>query len=213
MLKIEDFMTMLIGGADRIIAAKDELTDIDSRFGDADHGITMEKLMESVKHSIMSSGGSESFKKILEYSSKGVMMINGGSAVPLWSTLFDGMSQAAPDKGEIDLSELKLIFSGGCHALSALSTAKVGDKTMMDALIPAVSAISAAEGDIKAIMEAGAKSAADGAEATKDFISKFGRAKSYREQTLGTPDAGATSMKYFFVGMSEALEAANIKSD
>lgn len=205
MLKIEDFMNMLIGGADRIIAAKDELTDIDSRFGDADHGITMEKLMESVKRSIMTSNGNASFKQILVSASKGVMMINGGSAVPLWSTLFDGMSQSAPDKSEIDESELKQLFNSGCQTLFALSTANVGDKTMMDALIPAVSAINAAEGDAKAIMEAGAKAAIDGAEATKNFISKFGRAKSYREQTLGTPDAGATSMKYFFVGMSEAL--------
>ena len=86
-----------------------------------------------------------------------------------------------------------------------MSGAKVGDKTMMDALIPASEAIAAYEGDsADELFAAAAKDAAQGAENSKNFVSKFGRAKSYGTKTIGTPDAGATSMSYFFQGLAQA---------
>lgn len=69
-----------------------------------------------------------------------------------------------------------------------MSGAKVGDKTMMDALIPASQAIAAYSGSDEAgLFDAAAQAALQGAEASKQFVSKFGRAKSYGEQTIGTP--------------------------
>ena len=89
--------------------------------------------------------------------------------------------------------------------LSDMSGAKVGDKTMMDALIPASQAIAAyAGGDEAGLFEEAARAAAEGAEASKGYVSKFGRAKSYGEKTIGTPDAGAMSMSYFFQGLAGA---------
>ena len=86
-----------------------------------------------------------------------------------------------------------------------MSGAQVGDKTMMDALIPASEAIAAYEGsDEDALFAAAAAAAAAGAENTKNFVSKFGRAKSYGTQTIGTPDAGAVSMARFFQGLAQA---------
>lgn len=74
----------------------------------------------------------------------------------------------------------------------------------MDALIPATEAISSYGGDSEAeLFDAAAKAAWDGAENSKNFPSKFGRAKSYGEKTIGTPDAGAMSMAYFFKGMAQ----------
>ena len=86
-----------------------------------------------------------------------------------------------------------------------MSGAKVGDKTMMDALIPASEAIAAYDGDSEdELFEAAARAAAQGAENSKNFVSKFGRAKSYGTKTIGTPDAGATSMARFFQGLAQA---------
>ena len=86
-----------------------------------------------------------------------------------------------------------------------MSGAQVGDKTMMDALIPASEAIAAYAGsDEGGLFDAAAKAAAAGAENSKNFVSKFGRAKSYGAQTIGTPDAGAMSMSYFFQGLAQA---------
>ena len=85
--------------------------------------------------------------------------------------------------------------------LSDMSGAKVGDKTM----IPASQAIAAyAGGDEAGLFEEAARAAAEGAEASKGYVSKFGRAKSYGEKTIGTPDAGAMSMSYFFQGLAGA---------
>ncbi len=205
MLNIADFKKMIMSGADAVIFAEQELTDIDSRFGDADHGITMTKVMNNVKKTLDGTSADVNFKSLLDDVSMAVMSINGGSAVPLWSTLFESMSEGAPECSEIDETQFKAIFKTGLDGLSALSKAKVGDKTMMDSLIPAVNAIETTEGEFAAIMLAASDAAVSGAAASEGFVSKFGRAKSYKEQTIGTPDAGAVSMKYFFVGMSEAL--------
>ncbi len=205
MLNVEKFKQMIISGADTVIAAECELTDIDSKFGDADHGITMTKVMKNVKKAVENTGNDCNFKMLLDDVSMAVMMINGGSAVPLWSTLFEGMSEGAPESCDINSDELKKIFTQGYETLYELSKANVGDKTMMDTLIPAVKAIETTQGDIAQIMKAGSEAAINGAKASEGFISKFGRAKSYKEQTIGTPDAGAVSMKYFFVGMNAAI--------
>ena len=81
------------------------------------------------------------------------------------------------------------------EAMEDITTAKVGDKTMMDALIPASEAVAAYTGDsADELFDAAAQAAAQGAEATKQYVSKFGRAKSYGTKTIGTPDAGAVSL-------------------
>ena len=96
------------------------------------------------------------------------------------------------------------MFAHALEALEDISGAKVGDKTMMDALIPATEAVEAYEGgDEAGLFAAAAAAAAEGAENSKNFVSKFGRAKSYGEQTIGTPDAGAVSMACFFRGLAE----------
>ena len=185
-----------------VAAAEQELTEIDSRFGDADHGLTMAKIAGAISAAAETSEGG--VQTLLDDAAMAVMTLNGGSAVPLWNTWLDGMQEAAPEENEIDVAGLQAIFARGLEELSDMSGAKVGDKTMMDALIPASGAIAAYEGDDEtALFAAAARAAMEGAEATKQFASKFGRAKSYGEKTLGTPDAGAMSMAYFFQGLAQ----------
>lgn len=179
-----------------------ELTDIDSHFGDADHGLTMTKICNAIEKAADASTGN--IKEMLDDAAMGVMMINGGSAPPLWNTWLDGMQEGAPEAGETDVAGLKAIFAKAFEELDDMSGAKVGDKTMMDALIPATDAIAAYEGDSEAELFAiAAKAAAEGAENSKNFASKFGRAKSYGDKTIGTPDAGAVSMAAFFKGLAQ----------
>lgn len=184
-----------------VIAARDELTEIDSRFGDADHGITMEKIAQAVAEAVAASGGG--INAMLGDAAMEVMMINGGSAVPLWNTWLDGLAEAAPEGEELDAEGLKHMLGHALEELSALSKAKVGDKTMMDALIPATEAALACPGSEEEMLRAAAQAAAEGAEASRNFVSKFGRARSYGEATIGTPDAGAVSMSRFFAGLAE----------
>ena len=115
------------------------------------------------------------------------------------------MQEDAPEGDEIDVSGIKAVFKRAFEELDSVSGAKVGDKTMMDALIPASEAIASYKGsDENELFAIAARAAADGAEASRQFVSKFGRAKSYGTQTIGTPDAGAVSMAYFFRGLARA---------
>ena len=184
----------------RVTGAEAELTEIDSKFGDADHGITMTKIAAAIEGAVEESQGG--IRAMLDDAAMAVMMINGGSAVPLWNTWLDGMQEAAPEGEGISAGELKEMFRQAYETLFALSKAKVGDKTMMDALIPATEAMQAAGDDEAEIFAAAAEAAMAGAEASRNFVSRFGRARSYGEATIGTPDAGAVSMSYFFAGLA-----------
>ena len=199
----EQFAARLKHACASVISAEQELTEIDSKFGDADHGLTMTKIAKAISDAVDQSDGG--IQAMLDDAATAVMSLNGGSAVPLWNTWLDGMQEAAPEGEEIDVPGLQAVFAQALEELDDMSGAKVGDKTMMDALIPASQAIAAYEGDdADGLFAAAAQAAAQGAEATKEFVSKFGRAKSYGTKTIGTPDAGAMSMSYFFQGLARA---------
>ena len=197
----DELASRLKNACSAVIAAQDELTEIDSHFGDADHGVTMTKIAEAVVGAVGAAQGG--IKAMLEDAAMEVMMINGGSAVPLWNTWLDGLAEAAPEGDELDAEGLKQMLGHALEELAALSKAKVGDKTMMDALIPATEAALAYQGSADDIFAAAAKAALEGAEASRNFVSKFGMARSYGEATIGTPDAGAVSMSRFFAGLAE----------
>ena len=198
-----EFAARLKNACAAVIAAEDELTEIDSKFGDADHGLTMAKIAGAISAAVDASDGG--IQSMLDDAAMAVMSLNGGSAVPLWNTWLDGMQEDAPVGDEIGIEGIKAIFARAFEEIDDMSGAKVGDKTMMDALIPASQAIAAYEGDsADGLFAAAAQAAAQGAEDSKNFVSKFGRAKSYGAKTIGTPDAGAVSMACFFRGLAEA---------
>ena len=202
MLTKAEFAERLKNACLSVIAAEAELTEIDAKFGDADHGYTMAKVCNAILSAIEDSDGG--IQTLLDDAAMAVMSINGGSAVPLWNTWLDGMQEGAPEDEEVDVEAIKAIFAKGFEELNEMSGAKVGDKTMMDALIPASEAIAAYEGDSEAeLFTLAAAAAAAGAENSKNFPSKYGRAKSYGAKTIGTPDAGAMSMSCFFQGLAK----------
>ena len=198
----DELAARLLHGCMEVIAAEAELTEIDSRFGDADHGITMSKIASAISSSVAGANGT--VKQMLDDAAMAVMVLNGGSAVPLWNTWLDGLQEAAPDSSEVTVDQLKAMFANALAELSDMSGAQVGDKTMMDALIPASEAVAACDGDELDLFDEAADAAEAGAENSRNFPSKFGRAKSYGEKTIGTPDAGAVSMARFFRGLAEA---------
>ena len=202
MLTKAEFAQRLKNACLTVIAAEAELTEIDAKFGDADHGFTMAKVCNAIMTAIEDSDGG--IQTMLDDAAMAVMAINGGSAVPLWNTWLDGMQEGAPEEEEIDVAGIKAIFAKAFEELDEMSGAKVGDKTMMDALIPASEAIAAYEGESEAeLFTLAAAAAVAGAENSKNFPSKYGRAKSYGTKTIGTPDAGAMSMSCFFQGLAK----------
>ena len=184
---------------------KDYLSEIDSRFGDGDHGVTIGKIASLIEKKL-AAWEDDDIEEFLEDLGDSTMEIGGGSAGPLYGTLIGGLSGPLNGGGAIDEGWLKEMFTECQSAMEDITNAKVGDKTMMDALIPAVAAAEAAEGDCLAILEAAKGAAAKGAKESEQYVSKFGRARSYKEQTIGTPDAGAVSTSLFFAGLCDGLK-------
>ncbi len=172
---------MLRESARLMLEQADRLSDIDSKFGDGDHGITITKIAK-------------------------LMDERGGSAGPLYGTLISGLgAQLGDDENELSADAARRMFAGCLAEMQDITNAQVGDKTMMDALIPAVEAAQACEAegdDAAAVFAAAAEAAEAGARASEGFASKFGRARSYGDATIGTPDAGAVSTSLFLRGLA-----------
>ena len=190
-------------------AKADELSAIDSRFGDGDHGVTMSRIGDLFLRSAEKAADTTP-KTFLDDLGVAVMAVSGGSAGPLWGTLIGGLALPL-DESEIRLDAARVVamLGGAQSEMEDLSTARVGDKTMMDALIPAVDAARQALAANPALsvpdaFAAAARGAREGAKASENFVAKYGRAKSYKEQTLGTPDAGATSLSFVFQSFADA---------
>ena len=134
------------------------------------------------------------------------LAVRGGSAGPLYGTLIGGLgAQLGDDENELSADAVRRMFAGCLAEMQDITTAQVGDKTMMDALIPAVKAAQACaapdDGPVDVLMAA-AEAAEEGARASEGFASKFGRARSYGDRTIGTPDAGAVSTSLFLRGLA-----------
>ena len=184
---------------------KDYLSQIDSRFGDGDHGITIGKIASLMEKSI-EGWEDDDMETFIEDLGDNTMEIGGGSAGPLYGTMIGGLSGPLEGNRPIDAKILKEMFTECLSAMEDITTAGIGDKTMMDALIPAVDAAQKAQDDIMAILEAAKEAAVRGAKESEQYVSKYGRARSYKEQTIGTPDAGAVSTSLFFAGLCDGLK-------
>lgn len=204
LLSRQQIATMFLSAAALWKENTSRLGDIDSRFGDGDHGVTIGKIAGLFEERVRE-WRAESVGEFLSGLGGGIMEIGGGSAGPLYGSLIGGLSKPLKDEQSIDGPLLKRMLAASLEEMFELTTARDGDKTMMCALIPAVEAGLAAEDDGTAILAAAAAAAAVGAKRTEERISRFGRARSYGDQTLGTPDAGAVSTALLFEGWYKGI--------
>ncbi|MDR3175923.1 MAG: dihydroxyacetone kinase subunit L [Desulfovibrio sp.] len=182
------------------------LSEIDSRFGDGDHGVTIGKMAAMIL-SRLNERQDESVKDFIKSLGSGCLEIAGGSAGPLYGVLLEGLAgPLSDDDNEINAATLKAMFSSARSALFEITKARVGDKTLMDVLIPATEAAEKAPDDVLSILQAAAAAASLGLQETENQVSKFGRARNYGEKTLGTPDVGAVSTALLFKGFQCGAE-------
>jgi phosphoenolpyruvate---glycerone phosphotransferase subunit DhaL len=203
-----DFARMIAGAAAAIRAQHAMLSQLDCATGDGDHGTTMLRAVERLE-TCFPTGRSEDLKTCLSEAGWSVLGVDGGASSSLLGTLFSGMADA-PACGEwIGASDLAAIFEAGLAAVRKQTKAQPGDKTLMDALVPAVAALRAAADGGKNVTEAlrdAASAARTGAEATRNFTARYGRAKFLGEKTRGHPDPGAVSISLLFEGFHNGLE-------
>jgi phosphoenolpyruvate---glycerone phosphotransferase subunit DhaL len=199
---------MLLHAAQCLRSQAEELSRLDSVAGDGDHGTTMLRVAEQFETAVKDPS-SQNPASLLSTCGWKVLSVDGGASSALFGTFFKGMGEGAGE-GDPDCAALAEILASGLKSILKQTRARAGDKTMIDALEPAVAAVSmtAAAGDeIPAALECAAAAALKGADRTKALVARYGRAKFVGEKTLGHADAGATSVALIFQGFSQALKA------
>lgn len=196
---------MFVAAAARIRAEHEMLSRLDAAVGDGDHGTTILRTMETAAQTAVSTSGT-GLAKCLSSIAWAVMGCDGGSTGPLLGSLFLGMSEGVPDSPGLDGAGVVRMFEAGLARLQKQSRAQAGDKTMLDAIIPAVAAMKSAPPGlpIQDLLRQAAIAATEGAEATRNMRAKFGRARNLGDRVLGHLDPGATSMALILKGFSEA---------
>lgn len=206
-LTAEDVREMLIYIADKVIAKKPYLTEIDSAIGDGDHGIGMAGGMKKAKAKLLKMEGEENAYAIFEAAGKAMLMSMGGASGVIFGSLYLAGAKGAEPKASITPEDLAGMERRSLAAIQERGKAEVGDKTMVDALTPAVDAMEAnSEMGLLEMLRAAEEAARQGVEDTKNYTAKFGRAKSLMERAIGYQDAGATSVWLIFQGMREFVE-------
>jgi dihydroxyacetone kinase-like protein len=201
-LTIEAFKAMLNHALDQIKEREDEFSKLDAIIGDGDHGTAIVTALSAV---VKASAGGTEFKAMLNDMGFGVMLETSGSTSTLLGAFFLGMSDNASGT-ELDAAAVKAMFAGGLANVEKQTQARTGDKTMMDALIPAVEAMQAStSGDIKTLLSDAAGAAIKGAEATVGMKANYGRARNYGERSIGYADSGASSWSTMFCAFAQEI--------
>ncbi|MDR2036775.1 MAG: DAK2 domain-containing protein [Bacteroidales bacterium] len=201
-LTIGTFKLMIRNASLRIKERESEFSELDAVIGDGDHGTAMVAAMNAIVEA--AEKGTE-FKTMLNDMGFNVMMQTSGSTSTLLGAFLLGMSDHSAGTS-LDAGAVKEMFAGGLKNIQTQTQAKKGDKTMMDALIPAVEAMQETQSeDIARIIDAGAKAAQTGAGSTIALKANFGRARNYGERSIGFADSGATSWACMFSAFAEAV--------
>jgi dihydroxyacetone kinase-like protein len=202
----EQVCALLQGAVGQIRQHHEMLSQLDSAVGDGDHGTTILRAMEAVAQA-MKEHSSQDIQSLLSQVAWAVMGCDGGSTGPLLGSFFMGMSEGVGQTVELDAAALVEALAAGVTQMQQQTRAQVGDKTMMDAFLPAIAAlrVSLTAPSIKSLLTEAAKAAEQGAEATKNMRAKFGRARNLGDRVIGHPDPGAVSVSLIFRGFSEAL--------
>ena len=182
------------------------LTKLDGAIGDGDHGTNMDRGMKKALEKLEAADGDDigaSLKTV------GMALVSsvGGAAGPLYGTLFLQMGQSAAGKSELDLAGFTDALDAGIQGVIKRGKAEPGDKTMLDALGPALEALREAgdDSDVAGALGRAAEAAHEGMEATVPLVARKGRASYLGERSAGHQDPGATSSHLLLKTAAEAV--------
>ena len=195
---------------DRLILAiqqnKQYLSDIDGAIGDGDHGINMNKGFTLCREALDKQPGD--FTYGLKTLGKILMMKIGGSMGPLYGKFFLSIGKALDGVPQIGKEEFGKALDAALEAIHAISPAQVGDKTLMDVLIPAQEAYNAAAqaGTFAQALDAMDAAALKGRDSTVDMVAKLGRSSRLGERSRGVMDAGSASCYLILHTMADTIK-------
>jgi phosphoenolpyruvate---glycerone phosphotransferase subunit DhaL len=182
---------------------REELVKLDTAIGDGDHGTNMDrgmrKAMEKLDQDELPDPGA-----VLKATAMALVSSVGGAAGPLYGTLFLQMGTAMAGEEDVDLAAYAAAWRKGLEGVQMRGKAEPGDKTMVDALIPAVEALESAQ-DLDSGLREAAEAAEGGMKATIPLVARKGRASYLGERSKDHQDPGATSTYYLYKSAAEAL--------
>jgi len=183
---------------------KDELTALDAAIGDADHGANMARGFTAVQGKLASLKGQD-IGAIFKSVAMTLISTVGGASGPLYGTFFLQAATSTAGKTNLNHQDLFTAFQAGLQGLMNRGKAIVGDKTMVDAFVPAVAALQPYEGvNLAKALDRAVAAAKQGAESTVPLVAKKGRASYLGERSAGHKDPGAVST----ILLLEALQQA-----
>jgi dihydroxyacetone kinase-like protein len=175
---------------------RDYLTQLDSAIGDADHGINMDRGMRKALERLDGLDGGDDIGATLKAVGMALVSSVGGAGGPLYGTLFIQMGGATAGKQELELGDWAQAVKAGVDGVQARGKAEPGDKTMVDALLPAAETLRQAADQGEQVREAlrrAADAAEEGMKATTELVARKGRASYLGPRSAGHQDPGATS--------------------
>jgi dihydroxyacetone kinase phosphoprotein-dependent L subunit len=188
--KMRNFLLNL---SDRILQSKDDLNGMDAECGDGDFGTSMFVAFTNLQK-ITQANQTNDVGKLLTDAGQAILATAGGAAGPIFGTLFTAAGKAVKGKNELGVSDLAGMFEAALLKIEARGGARVGDKTLIDALEPAVLSLKKSSADntpLPSALRNAANAARTASEGTKDLVARQGKARYLAEQTLGHLDPGA----------------------
>jgi phosphoenolpyruvate---glycerone phosphotransferase subunit DhaL len=193
--------------ADVIIENRAYLSEIDGKIGDGDHGFNMAKGFGRAKERI--DPASDTLDDAMRTLSDVLMSEIGGSMGPLYGMMFADMADALKGTEAINAAAFGRMLHAGLEGVVAVGSASVGDKTLLDTLVPAIDTYDAALAEGAGWNEALSRmrlAAAAGRDSTVDMVAKIGRSSRLGERSRGVLDAGATSCCLILVALADGIE-------
>ncbi|GGM35443.1 dihydroxyacetone kinase subunit L [Longimycelium tulufanense] len=204
-------LALALRAAAAVIAVhRDELVELDRAIGDADHGENMHRGFTAVVAKLVG-GGFDTPGAVLKVTATTLISTVGGASGPLYGTAFLRASTALGDTSEVDGPGAAAALRGALDGVVARGKAEVGDKTMVDALAPAVEAAKAAAeagGDVAAVLAVAAEAGERGAESTVPLVARKGRASYLGERSAGHLDPGARSTALLLRALADEAGAS-----
>ncbi|MFD4024378.1 dihydroxyacetone kinase subunit DhaL [Streptomyces sp. NPDC058576] len=185
MLDTDFFRRWMTAVAASVEREANHLTELDSAIGDADHGSNLQRGFAAVTE-VLEKDAPATPGAVLTLAGRQLISTVGGASGPLYGTLLRRTGKALGDDAEVTQEQLAQAFAAGVAAVGQLGGAQAGDKTMLDALLPAAEALATS-------FDGAANAARAGAEATVPLQARKGRASYLGERSIGHQDPGATS--------------------
>jgi len=188
-------------------AERDHLVQLDSAIGDGDHGINMTRGFEAVVQALGADNGSPP-GRLLIIAGRTLVSTVGGASGPLWGSALRAGGRVLGDQATFDGAQLAEVLAAALASVKDLGTASLGDKTMVDALEPAVQTLQAKIADgvpVAKAVDAAAAAAEAGMRATIPLQARKGRASYLGERSVGHQDPGATSTALILRALQRAI--------